>query len=111
MRVHRGTYEVSGDPARWVETTTRWEFNLEQVIDGLCSHYHRNRTDGDEPPPERLTRTAIMRTVREEYEEHGTANVWTWSDTGYHDRDHDKARAWARALILAVFPDLEIPTD
>jgi hypothetical protein len=111
MRVYRGTYERDGSPVHWVETRTKWEFTLDQLIDGLCSHYHRNRIEGDDPFPEKLTATAVVRTVREQYEEHGTANVCTWSDSDYgSDReDHNKARAWARELILAVLPDLDIP--
>lgn len=109
MRIHKGTYTYDGRPTRWIETTTRWEFNLEELIDGLCSHHHRNRTDDDDPLPEKLTLHAILRTVREQYKEHGTANTWTWSDSDYNTADHEEARAWARRLILAVLPDLEVP--
>lgn len=107
MRIYKGTYVSNDRPVHWVETTTRWEFTLDQLIDGLCSHYHRDRVEGDEELPERLTQTAIMRTVREEYERRGTDNVWTWSDN--EDSDCEEARAWARDLVLAVLPDLEIP--
>lgn len=110
MRIHKGTYTYDGSPVHWIETRTKWEFTLDQLIDGLCSHYHRNRTEDDDPLPEKLTTTAIVRTVREQYEEHGTANTWTWSDSDYgsDSADHAEARAWARGLILAELPGLDV---
>ena len=107
MRVHKGIYESNGAPVHWVETATTWEFTLDDLIDGLCSHYIRNRVDGeDEPLPVHLSATALVRTAREEIMRHGTGNTWTWCESSGYDTD--EARTWARGLILAVLPDLEV---
>lgn len=107
MRVRRGTYE-NGEPVRWIETRTLWEFNLHELIDGLCSHYVRDRVEDDDGPlPDSLTLHQLVKTAREQYEQHGTANVWTWTESS-HAMDEEAARTWARGLILAHLPDLEI---
>lgn len=105
MKIHKGEYKHNGKPVRWIETRTMWRFTLHQLIDGLCSHYVRNRTEGDDPLPESLTIHQITTAVREEYELHGTMNVPTWPEGQYAMSDDD-ARAWARGVILDVLPGL-----
>lgn len=108
MKIHKGTYKRSGEPVRWIETRTMWEFTLHQLIDGLCSHYIRDRIEEDDAPlPDSLTVHQITKTAREQYERHGTENVWTWVESSHTITDED-ARAWARKLILAVMPGLEV---
>lgn len=109
MKIHKGTYEHSGEPVRWIETRTMWEFTLSQLIDGLCSHYIRDRIEEDDGPlPESLTLHQITKTTREEYEQHGRQNVWTWTESGQYTISDEDARAWARTVVLAVLPDLEV---
>lgn len=109
MRIHKGTHK-DGKPVRWIETRTTWEYELHHLIDGLCSHYIRNRVEGDDPLPESLTIRKIVDTARKEYELHGTQNVWTWVEE-CHAMDDEDARAWAERLILAVLPGLAVPSD
>ena len=109
MKVRRGRNTRTGAPVRWIETRTTWEFDLIDMINALCSFHIRNRTEdtyADDPLPDSLSVRDIVRTVREETEHHGV-NVWTWTESHHGMTDAD-ARAWARGLILAVLPDLEI---
>lgn len=105
MRVRQGTYP-DGRLVRWVETSPVIQFELEELIDGLCSHYWRNWCEGDEAPPARLTEQKLMKAVREEYLLYGTNAVWTWCES-VSDVTGTGARNWARRVILAVFPDFE----
>lgn len=108
MKIHKGTYE-NGDPIRWIETRTTWEYELHHLIDGLCSHYIRDRVEEDDGPlPDSLTLHQITKTAREQYERHGSENVWTWTESGHSDITDEDARAWARKVILAVLPGLEV---
>lgn len=109
IKVRKGEYS-NGRPCRWVNTTQRWQFDLSDLIDGLCSKFWRDRIEEDDDPlPEHLTALQIMEIIRDEYKIYGTNAVWTWSDT--YGVDDEAARAWARRLILAVLPDLEIPKE
>ncbi len=113
MKVHKGTYESDGRPVRWIESSRKRELKLEDLIDGLCSHYIRNRVaDEPTPLPGWLSVAAIVRVTHQELDHYGTNAVWTWSEgTGLSDEDGLAAREWARHLILAVLPELEIPAD
>ncbi len=107
MKIRRGTKGPDRTPCHWIEPRIAYQWEIHDLVDGLCSEYFRNRTDDDDPLPEHLTYDEIIDTVKEQYKEHGTNNVWTWSDGGDFD-ENEKARAWARRLILAVLPDLEV---
>ncbi|MGW6602875.1 hypothetical protein [Streptomyces sp. NPDC055036] len=80
--------------------------NLTELVDGLCSSYVRNMPSGGlEELPEQLSATRILEMVRDEYEQHGTANVWTWSEsTG---EDNSECRKWAQRIIFVAFPEME----
>lgn len=112
MKVHKGTYTHNDAPVRWVETVTRWEFKLEDLISGLCSHYIRHRDEEEDGPlPSQLSVTALVRAAREEFMTYGTNAVWTWAEERYGNARTERQEAdeaWARGLILAVLPDLEI---
>lgn len=113
MKIHKGTFISTGQPTAWVETRTKWEFDLNDLINGLCSHYRRHcdeDEDPDLPEPGDLAATAVLRYVRQEYVLYGTNAVWTWSEEEDLTPDEDtEARAWARSVILAVLPGLEVP--
>lgn len=111
MKVHKGEYKSDGRPVRWIESSRKRELKIEDLIDGLCSHYIRNRVDDEpEPLPDTLTLSSILRTVHTEFDYYGTNAVWTWSDGRLSDEEAFAAREWARGLILAVLPELEIPS-
>ena len=76
------------------------------------------RRDRDEeedgPLPEYLSVTALVRTAREEFMTYGTNAVWTWAEEQYGMDSGGRQQideAWARGLILAVLPDLELPNS
>lgn len=77
--------------------------DLGQVIDGLCSRYWTNYSDGREVPPETLTATEILDAVRNEYASYGLSNVWSWCDGVDYEV---KAREWATERIREAIPDL-----
>ncbi|MFF7198290.1 hypothetical protein ACFZAM_31855 [Streptomyces sp. NPDC008079] len=86
--------------------TIRVEHRLKlgELVDGLCSSYARNAVSGELELPPSLSPGRILEAVREEYEEHGFVNVWTWSEsTGV---DEEECRQWALGLILATFPEM-----
>lgn len=78
---------------------------LTEMIDGLCSKYVRNRCDDDAPLPDTLSGRAVMESVKEQYDMYGTNATWTWSDD-LSSEDAQKYSDWARALILAVWPEM-----
>lgn len=109
MRIHSGTYQ--GRPSRWVEPRTRWQFDLADMVDGLCSHYVRHWTPGDDPWPESLPLARIVEVVKEEFEQRGRDTVWTWCEqVAYTHCTPDEARRWARGLVLARLPALDPTT-
>lgn len=110
MKIHRGTKFNGTIPCRWIEPRTKWQFELDDLIIGLCSHYWRDRTDDDDPLPETLTINEIVETVKEQHTRWGTNAVWTWGDE-LDEQDSEEAHAWARRLILAILPDLEVPKE
>lgn len=111
MRVYRGTKDPKETPCRWIEPRTTWQWELHDLVDGLCSKYCRDRVeDEDDPLPKRLTLAEILDHVKHEYARHGMNNVWTWSDNGDYE-GNEEARAWASDLILAVLPDIEVPKE
>lgn len=77
--------------------------DLGQVIDGLCSRYWTNYSDGREIPPVSLTADEILEAVRNEYASYGLSNVWSWCDGVDYE---DKARTWAIELIGEAIPEL-----
>lgn len=112
MKVHKGTYESDGRPVRWVESARKREFTLNDLIDGLCSRYIRNRTPDDtETLPVCLSKTAIIRTAHEEFDAYGTNATWTWVENNPSDMTSEQARAWAERLVLVVLPGLAIPKE
>lgn len=110
MKIHRGTKFDGTIPCRWIEPRTKWEFELSALVTGLCSQYWRNRTDEDEPLPDHLSLDEIIDIVKEQYEHYGTNAVWTWGDE-VHWEEVQEADAWARRLVLAVLPDIEVPKE
>lgn len=105
MRLHRGTQGPQKTPCSWIEPRTTWQWGLTDLVDGLCSHYFRHRTDDDDPLPETLTGDRLIEIVKGEYEQHGTDNVWTWSDNESFV-ENEESRTWACGLVLAVLPGL-----
>lgn len=105
MKIHSGTDRDTGLPSRWIEPRTDWQFTLDDLVDGLCSHYIRDRTYDDGELPSELSLASVIGTVKQEYAYRGTSTLWTWrAQTG---QDVGEAEAWARALVLAVLPSLE----
>jgi hypothetical protein len=110
VKVYRGTKGPQKTPCRWIEARITHEWEIHDLVDGLCSKYHRDWIEEDGPLPERLSLAKIMDVVKDEYRRHGTNNVWTWSDNGEYE-ENEKARAWATTLVLAVLPDIEVPKE
>jgi hypothetical protein len=106
VKIRRGTKFDGTVPCRWIEPRTIWQWELEDLINGLCSKHARSWTE-DTPLPAELTETELIDTVKEEFEYHGTSWVWTW----VNDVGHTDAIEEARRLILAVFPDLTVPKE
>jgi hypothetical protein len=106
MRVRKG---VQGDRrCHWIQTSVTHQWELHDLVDGLCSHYIRYHVEEhDGPLPESLTAAQIVKITKEECGTYGTSAVWTWSE-GYNV-DSEAARAWARGVILRVFPELDVP--
>lgn len=80
--------------------------NLAEMVNGLCSAYARHLASEEmDELPNQLSAPRILEAIREEYEQHGTANVWTWSEsTG---ADNAECSEWARRVILTAFPEME----
>lgn len=105
MKVYKGT-NSRGEQVAWIEPRITMQLELHELIDGLCSKYVRNRTDGDEPLPLSMSADEIVSTVKDEYAHYGTNAVWTWGEqTGQNE---EAARKWAKSLILFAFPELEV---
>lgn len=110
MKIRRGTKDPDETSCRWIEQRISYEWELDDLIDGLCSEYWRDRYDGDDPLPDHLSLDKIIGVVKGEYKRRGTDNVWTWSDSSEYEKA-EEARAWARSMILAVLPDIEVPKE
>lgn len=109
MKIHKGT-QGSGEfkrPCRWIEPRTTWEFELQDLLNGLGSHYWRDHREGDEPPSATLTADGVVAIAKGEHERYGTETIWTWADS-IDDVTHAVAEKWARDIILAVLPELEV---
>ncbi|MGI5404184.1 hypothetical protein ACQEVG_32980 [Streptomyces sp. CA-135486] len=104
--VRTWTNRLTGKVTNRITIRVEHRLNLSELVDGLCSAYVRNMPSGElEQLPEQLSATRILETVRDEYEQHGTANVWTWSEsTG---EDDNECREWAQRIIFAAFPEME----
>jgi hypothetical protein len=99
------TNRDTGKVVKKVHMRSERAMGLAQLIDGLCSKYWRDRYEGDGGVPGSLTLDQVWETVRDEYDNHGDNNVWTWSD--HIDRATDKeARQWAYDRITAVIPEM-----
>lgn len=106
MKIHQGTKFGGAVRCRWVEQHITYQWELEDLVNGLCSKYIRDRVDEDEALPSRLTRAQVVDTVKEQYRYWGINAVWTWSDDCDNAED---GRDWATRIILAVLPDIEVP--
>jgi hypothetical protein len=100
MKVYRGDNGL-----HWIEPRIVLQLDLEEVIDGLCSRFIRNRCEEDGPLPDSMTREEILEIVRREYRYYGTNAAWTWTESP--QQDVKTSREWARRLIIAVFPEME----
>lgn len=107
MKIFRGTKGADRRRCHWIEPRTTWQFELQDLVYGLGSHYWRDRCEGDEPPPEELSASGVIAIVKQEYERYGTNAVWTWTDH-LEEGEYEKAEAWARAVILRVLHELEV---
>lgn len=108
MKVYKGT-NGRNERISWIEPRIVLQLEVHELVDGLCSKYFRNRTDGDDPLPDVLSAEEIVTAVKDEYAYYGTNAVWTWFEEGFdHDtiRDENAAREWAEGLILTAFPEL-----
>ena len=108
MKVYKGT-NGRNERISWIEPRIVLQLEVHELVDGLCSKYFRNRTDGDDPLPDVLTVEEIVTAVKDEYAYYGTNAVWAWREEGFdHDtiRDENEAREWAKDLILSAFPEL-----
>jgi hypothetical protein len=96
------------DPREFKTVAMRSErlLSLDEMVDGLCSKYWRDRYDGDDGVPDSLSLPEVWETVRGEYDRHGSANTWTWSDACLY-ASAEEARKWARDIILTVIPELK----
>jgi hypothetical protein len=103
--VRTWTNRITGKLTNRVTIRVEHRLNLSELIDGLCSAHVRNMPSGElEQLPEQISAPRILETVRDEYEQHGTNNVWTWSEsTG---EDEEECREWAQRLIVAAFPEM-----
>ncbi len=110
MKIHEGTKGADRRPCHWVQPHTVWRWDLDDLVNGLCSHFFRNRYEGDGVEvPEHMTLLKILEIVRGEYESYGENAVWTWSD-GISAEQDTSSREWARGVILRVLPGLEVPS-
>lgn len=110
MRIHRGFKGQNRTPCRWIEPRTTWQFEVGELVEGLCSRYWRHRIPDDDPPPAHLSLAEVVNIAKEEHERYGTNATWTWSDGGDHV-EAERARVWATVIILRVLPGLRIPHE
>jgi len=109
MKVRKWINSLSGVSTLRVTVRVEHHLSLDEMVDGLCSHYVRDwDVDDNGPRPTRLSAREIVDTVRDEYAQHGIRNVWTWSDGEPYDRN-EAHRLWARLLILDACPEFRDP--
>lgn len=111
MKIYRGTKFNGTIPCRWIQPRTMWQWDLDDLINGLCSKYWRHRYPDDDPLPDHLTIDEIVDVTKEQYEHYGTNAVWTWTEEGLDEEGSKEAHAWARRLILTVLPDIDVPKE
>lgn len=82
--------------------------DLSEMIDGLCSEFWRHLDAEGPDVPSKMSRARVLESIRREYTERGTTHVWTWLDNpAISDQVANKARSWARRVILDAFPEMD----